>query len=130
MLHRIELFADREEGYIPPDKPLSIHLVPFIEILAEVFNISKNSKTVEKLYQQYLSKAGTEFDVLLKVDLEELQKIFPEKLVEAIKRVREGNVFTKPGYDGEYGVVKVFEESSEEENSGLKQQSLFAVKQF
>jgi len=127
VLHRIETFADREEGFVPPNKPLSIHLVPFLEVVAEVFEVSKTTKTAQRLYEQYLSKAGTEFDVLLKVDLEELKEVFPEKLVEAIKRVREGKVFVKPGYDGEYGVVKVFGENEEKkEDNGLKQQALFS----
>ncbi len=127
VLHRIETFADREEGYIPHDKPLSVHLVPLIEIIAEVFNLNKTSKSVEKLYKQYISLAGTEFDILLKANINDLEKVFPQKLVEGIKRVREGNVFAKPGYDGEYGVIKVFEVSEEENTSGLKQQSLFSL---
>jgi len=127
VLHRIENFADREEGYIPKDKPLSVHLVPFLEVVAEVFEVSKTTKTAQRLYEQYLEKAGTEFDILLKLDLERLKEVFPEKLVEAIKRIREGRVYTRPGYDGEYGVVKVFGEDEKEENpSGLKQQALFS----
>ena len=70
---------------------------------------------------------GTEFDILLKIDLKELEKIFPPKLIEAIKRVREGKVFAKPGYDGEYGVIKIFETPEEESSAGLKQQSLFSL---
>ena len=127
VLHRIELFADREEGYIPQNKPLSVHLVPFLEIIAEVFNINKGSKTAEKLYNQYVSLVGTEFDLLLKVELQDLEKALPSKLVEGIKRVREGKVFAKPGYDGEYGVIKIFEAPEEESSAGLKQQSLFPL---
>lgn len=128
VLHRIENFADREEGYIPENKPLSVHLVPLIEVIAEVFNVSKTTKTVNKLYEQYIQKAGTEFDILLKIDLEDLAKLLPEKMVEAIKRVRKGEVYTRPGYDGEYGVVKVFGEDEEKkEDSSLKQQALFST---
>lgn len=126
VLHRIELLADRDEGYIPPNKPLSVHLVPFLEIIAEVFNINKNSKTAENLYNQYVSLIGTEFDLLLKTDLKDLEKILPPKLIEGIKRVREGKVFAKPGYDGEYGVIKIFESPEENSTTGLKQQSLFS----
>jgi len=127
VLHRVELLADREEGYIPSDKPLSVHLVPLIEIIAEVFGLNKLSKSAEKLYKQYLSLAGTEFDILLKADLNAFEKIFPEKLIEGIRRVREGNIYAKPGYDGEYGVIKIFEEPEEEHLQGLKQQSLFSL---
>jgi PHP family Zn ribbon phosphoesterase len=101
--------------------------VPLIEIIAEVFGLNKLSKSAEKLYKQYLSLAGTEFDILLKADLNAFEKIFPEKLIEGIRRVREGNIYAKPGYDGEYGVIKIFEEPEEEHLQGLKQQSLFSL---
>ncbi|PMP68661.1 MAG: DNA helicase UvrD [Thermodesulfobacterium geofontis] len=127
VLHRVELLADRDEGYIPSNKPLSVHLVPFIEIITEVFNLNKQSKSAEKLYEQYLSFAGTEFEILLKLDLKDLEKVFPSKLIEAIKRVREGKIFAKPGYDGEYGIIRIFESPEEEGLIGLKQQSLFTL---
>jgi len=126
VLHRIETFADREEGFVPENKPLSVHLVPFLEIISEVFKVSPQTKTAQKLYKQYIAKVGTEFDILLKIGLDELKEVLPEKLFEAIKRMREGRVFVKPGYDGEYGVVKVFEEPDEIENIGLKQKALFS----
>ncbi len=126
VLHRIETFADRPEGYIPPDKPLSVHLVPLLEILAETFGLSIQSKTITKLYEQYINQFGTEFDLLLKVDLKELKNKLPEKLYEAIKRVRKGEIFAKPGYDGEYGVIKIFAKPEEETSTGLKQKSLFS----
>lgn len=128
VLHRIEVLADREEGYLPPNKPLSIHLVPLIEILSEVFNLSPHSKSLIKLYEQVITLAGSEFNLLLKSDLEILKnKTFSEKLIEAIRRVREGKVYTKPGYDGEYGVVRIFEPSEEERSiSCLKQSNLFS----
>ncbi len=126
VLHRIETFADREEGFMPENKPLSVHLIPFVEIISEVFKVNPQTKTAQKLYRQYVEKVGTEFDVLLKTELEVLKKLFPEKLYEAIKRMREGRVFVKPGYDGEYGSVKVFTPPDEEKHIGLKQKALFS----
>lgn len=46
---------------------------------------------------------------------------FDSKLAEAIKRMREGKVYVEPGYDGEYGKVKVFGEQSE---TSIKGQTL------
>ncbi|WP_201763786.1 hypothetical protein [Thermodesulfobacterium geofontis] len=101
--------------------------MPFVEIIAEVFNLNKMSPSVEKLYKQYTSLIGTEFDLLLKMDLKELEKVFPSKLLEGIKRVREGEIFAKPGYDGKYGIIKIFEPPEELGPQGLKQQSLFSL---
>jgi len=127
VLHRIEKLADRPENYIPEGKPYSIHLVPFIEILSEVFNVNPNSKTLDKLYHQYVERVGTEFDILLKKDLSELSEILPEKLFEAIKRVREGKVFAKGGYDGVYGVIKIFEPEEQEKSDLPRQKCLFPL---
>ncbi|BAU22650.1 PHP domain protein [Caldimicrobium thiodismutans] len=125
VLHRIEKLADRPDNLIPENKPYSVHLVPLVEILAEVFNLNPNTKTLQKLYDQYVEKIGTEFDILLKKNLSELSSLLPEKLYLAIKRVREGRVYVKGGYDGVYGIVKIFEEPEPENCPFPKQKSLF-----
>uniref|UniRef100_A0A832GPU6 DNA helicase UvrD n=1 Tax=Caldimicrobium thiodismutans TaxID=1653476 RepID=A0A832GPU6_9BACT len=127
VLHRIETLADRAEDFLPPNKPYSVHLVPLIEILAEVFALNSQSKTVEKLYLQYVNQISTEFDILLKKDLEELSRKLPEKLVLAIEKVRKGDIFLQGGYDGVYGVVKIFGDHLQEENTFLKQKSIFSL---
>lgn len=127
VLHRIEMLADRPEDFIPEGKPFSVHLVPLMEILAEVYNLNPQSKTLEKLYLQLINQFGSEFDLLLKVDLNTLKDKLPEKLLIAIERVRSGKVFTKGGYDGVYGTVRIFEEPEIEEVSGPRQKSLFSA---
>lgn len=39
-----------------------------------------------------------------------LKKIHSPLLAEGIKRLRKGQVIRQAGYDGEYGVIKLFEE--------------------
>lgn len=125
VLHRIEKLADRPENYLPKNASYSVHLVPLMEILAEVFDLKFNTKTIEKLYLQYIEKLGSEFDLLLKKEEKELAEVLPEKLIEAIKCVREGKVFAKAGYDGVYGIIKIFKNIKEEVNPSPKQKSLF-----
>ncbi|PMP62520.1 MAG: DNA helicase UvrD [Caldimicrobium thiodismutans] len=128
VLHRIEQLADRPENFIPSGRPYSVHLVPLLEILAEVFSLNPNTKTLDKLYHQYVEKAGSEFNILLKKDLSELSEILPERLFEAVKRVREGKVFAKGGYDGVYGTIKIFEPVLEEKKDLPRQKCLFPIK--
>ncbi len=125
VLHRIETLADRPEGFIPQNRPYSVHLVPLEEILTEIYNLSPNSKLLQKLYLQCIEKGRSELEILLKRDLKDLENLLPEKLLLAIEKVRKGKVYTKPGYDGQYGVVKVIEEIKETQESLLKQKSLF-----
>jgi uncharacterized protein (TIGR00375 family) len=126
VLHRVEDLADRAEGYIPQKKPYSVHLVPLIEILAEVYNLNASSKSVEKLYRTVIERVGTEFDVLLKSPISELKEILDERLILALSWMREGKVFVQPGYDGVYGKVLVFPpQDVEEKTKAPGQQSLF-----
>ena len=53
----------------------------------------------------------------------DLERAALPEIVEGIMRVREGKLHIEPGFDGEYGHVKIFEEAERKEIS--KQKSLF-----
>ncbi|HEY0698584.1 MAG TPA: UvrD-helicase domain-containing protein, partial [Micromonospora sp.] len=52
---------------------------------------------------------GSELDILTTVPTDEIRTVGGEVLAEAISRLRRGQVHRVPGYDGEYGVIKLFE---------------------
>jgi PHP family Zn ribbon phosphoesterase len=70
---------------------------------------------VEESYKKLINFFGSEFSILLDVPIEEIIKIGELKIAEAIKRVREGRLYIEPGYDGEFGKVKIFTEKEKEE---------------
>ncbi len=111
--NRVERLADRPEGFKPENAIPFKNLIPLDEIIASVKNIGKASAAVEKEYQLYLSQFGTEFDILLKASREELLKKLAPKVAEGVLLARQGKVHIKPGYDGEYGMVSIFEASPE-----------------
>ncbi|WP_297056479.1 endonuclease Q family protein [Thermosulfurimonas sp.] len=126
VMHRVEELADRPEGFRPPGKPLSVHLVPLEEIIAEALGVGSQSKRVKKTYRQLIELGGSEFSLLLEKDLSELAEFVPERILEGIRRVREGRVYVRPGYDGVYGVVSIFTpEEGSSGDQGPRQQSLF-----
>ena len=43
--------------------------------------------------------------------IEDIKKVDPV-LAKGIERMRKGDVVVKPGYDGEFGVIKLFEEDT------------------
>lgn len=119
--HRLEALADRDEGFVLKESPSFKNVVPLAEIIGDVLGISADSATVEKEYFQLIKNLGSEFDILLNIDEGELDKKCPPKIARAIMNVRQGKVEILPGYDGEYGKVKILKEGEETE----KQLSFF-----
>lgn len=107
--------------YHPTDdtRPPYVMLVPLIEILSEVYSAGVGTKTVLKEYEKLISHFNSEFAILLKVTLNDLDRFGGGRLAEAIGKVREGLISIHPGYDGEFGVVKIWEEGDEEEKEQM-----------
>ncbi len=112
VLNRINELSDKNDNSGVDRIPYK-SLVPLPEILADTFGCGVNTKKVKLQYDEMISKLGNEFGILLDVSLEDIKNVTDKKIVEAIKRVREGNVYVIPGYDGEFGIVKVFKDKKD-----------------
>ena len=116
--HRIRQLSDRNEGFVlPHGKPFE-SLVPLPEVLAACLGYSAASKKVQNQYFELLRRLGPEFDILREVPLEEIRRISDPLIAEGVSRLREGNVERIPGYDGEYGIIKLFD--SEKNSPGKR----------
>jgi PHP family Zn ribbon phosphoesterase len=78
------------------------------EILAEVLNRGVNAASLRKEYRRLVEAAGSELALLMDMDLEELERISTQRLACAVRRVRRGEINIRPGFDGEYGKIKIF----------------------
>lgn len=126
VLYRVEELADRSDGFIPENAIPYKSLVPLEEIIAEAKGILKTSKQVEKEYAAIVRKGQTEFDILLKMSEQELKSALPGRVAEGIIRVRNKQLDINPGYDGEYGTIKIFNTEKETTPTGkTKQMTLF-----
>lgn len=110
VLGRVHALADRQEGKRPTNYPDFRHIVPLEEIIADSLGRTKAAKAVFAAYKDMIEKLGPEFDILLDVPEQQLLSAAPSRVVEGILRMRQGNIVIRPGYDGEYGTVKVFED--------------------
>ena len=122
VLSRVEELADRPEGFVPPNAIGYKSMVSLDEIIAETKGVGKQSKAVEREYMDIIHNCGPEFNILVNMSTEDLFKQLPEKVAEGIRRVREKNIEVLPGYDGEYGIIKIFGEKEEKKD---QQMSLF-----
>ncbi len=119
VLSRVNDLADRprELGVMNGHVPFQ-SIVPLPEIIAEVVGVSSvASKKVTTMYESMIQKLGNEFSILIDLPLAQIGEHFGDDMREAIARVREGRLHIAPGYDGVYGVVKIF---SDEENARRK----------
>ncbi len=123
VLNRVEELADREEGFVPPNKIPFKSLVPLNEIIADVLGLGTAAKDVAREYDSLIAKLGSEFNILLDANENTLKSATLSEIAEGIIRVREGKVTKEPGYDGVYGKIKIF--SAEEGKSVVKQKTLF-----
>jgi uncharacterized protein (TIGR00375 family) len=120
VMHRVGKIADRPIGFKLPNAPPFYSLIPLPEILSEVMKVGVNSKAVGNEYLRLLESIGNEFTILMDTPLDDIEREGSALLREAIGRVRAGNVHIVPGYDGEYGKVKIFEEVAKKEIKGQK----------
>ncbi|MFI1196897.1 UvrD-helicase domain-containing protein [Micromonospora sp. NPDC020750] len=109
VLSRVEELADRPEGHRPEHAPGVTHLVPLAEILGELNNVGPKSKKVEGKLNELVAVLGSELDILTRAPLDEIGRVGGELLAEGIGRLRRGDVRRVPGYDGDYGVITLFD---------------------
>ncbi len=113
VLHRIDALADRPaDGLTPSPKAGEVlSLVPLPEMLSEILGTGPGSKRVAQAYERLLATLGPETAILETVPIEDIARAEPPLLAEAVSRLRAGKVIREPGYDGEYGVIRLFEEA-------------------
>jgi len=110
VMHRVEKLADRKEGCHLQDAPPFYSVIPLQEIIAEVSKKGVSTKTVIDQYLQIIEKLGDELRILLDHPLDDIEHAGSPMLREAISRMRNGRIHVTPGFDGEYGKVKIFGE--------------------
>jgi DNA helicase-2/ATP-dependent DNA helicase PcrA len=106
--HRVAELADRPPGTDPARPHPFYSLIPLPEIIAEQLEVGVNSKRVQREYRRLLAALGPELEILLERSQAEIAAVAGSQLAEGIGRMRQGDVTRIAGYDGEYGVIKLF----------------------
>jgi len=122
---RVEELADRPYGFRPNGAIGFMHLLPLSEIIATVLRVdSPSTQQVWSIYNRLVGKFGDEYSVLIDASREALSEVVDAKIAEAIVNVREGRVKVRPGYDGVYGQLIIFDESTREKVFSQRVQQL------
>ena len=108
VLNRVEELADRPVGYRPDGAPDVHSLVQLPLVMSELLGVGSRSKRVIREIDALTAALGPELAILRDVPVDDIKGHSP-LLAEAIDRLRRGAVIREAGYDGEYGVIRLFE---------------------
>lgn len=106
--HRVEQLSDREEGYVKENAAAYESLVPLPEAIGAAVGYAPLSAKIKREYENMLRRLGPEFLILRELPIEEIRSVSGHLISEGIRRLRKGEVMRIPGFDGEYGVVRLF----------------------
>src|SRR6056297_3163842 len=109
VVNRIVRLSDREEVTQRKNRLPYYSIIPLKEILSEIEGVGEKSKKITRQYEQLIRKAGSEFNLLQYMPVDQVRSIGGEVLAEAIRRMRNNEVIIREGFDGEYGQIKVFQ---------------------
>ncbi|MBN2123294.1 MAG: UvrD-helicase domain-containing protein, partial [Deltaproteobacteria bacterium] len=120
VLSRVHDLADRNSPVLTREFR---SLIPLPEILSEIFSCGPATARVLSAYEDLLERLGPELGILMDCARGAIEDAGGPLLAEAVDRMRRNQVIREEGYDGEYGVIRLFREG--EKNVLAGQGSLF-----
>lgn len=104
-----ELGVPRPEGFVLPGAPGFKKLIELDKIIAEAYGVkSRSSKKVKEAYDLLINGLGSELDILIDTPIERIAAAANELVAEGVRRVRSGELMIQPGFDGQYGEIRIF----------------------
>lgn len=97
--------------------PPFVRLVPLVEIIAESFSVMPGSIKVLAKFDEIVSFFGSELNVLLKTPIADIEKSFGVGIANGVLKVRKQDIFVDPGFDGEFGKVRIWNDKNIEVQS-------------
>ena len=101
----IKWYTDKKKTHPP-----YVKIVPLNEIISEAVSSTVFSQKVQEIFKSLCREFGSEIEVLLKVPISEIEEQVGDRVAAGIDKVRKGELEIDPGYDGEYGRVKILKE--------------------
>ena len=127
VMQRVEELAGRQvktwtdsAGFVRSDngRPPFKTLVMLREIIAQGLECGPDTMKATETYLELVSRFGSELDVLMHTPPSEIGPVAGDRVERGVARVRAGDIYIDPGYDGSYGKVQVFGPDAEVATAG------------
>ncbi len=119
VMARVEELADRPEGQKSKRWRPYFNLIPLPEVIASARGVvGSNGKAVQAVFFQLLSELGNELYILQDAPIADIERVAGDMVAQGVKRMREGKVDIKAGFDGEYGKINLFTEQERVKKAG------------
>ena len=119
--HRVEVLADRDDGRDAAARPPAR-----CRAWCRCRRCCRRSRRAASgrrrsiaMYDRVVGALGPELSILGEVPVEDIARAESSVLAEAIARLRAGKVIREAGYDGEYGVIQLFEDGELKRLGGM-----------
>ncbi len=110
--NRVEEIAKHPEGHKPRNAKPFHKLLPLHELISLHLGVGMDSRKVWETYNRLIGEHKNEFEILLNVPKDIIERNFNDKLADLIIKNREQKMSVKPGFDGEYGVALLGEKQA------------------
>lgn len=110
VLYRVNELADRAAGERAPYAADFHSHIPLPEMVAETLQMGTASQKVSREYETLIENLGPELGILSHLPVDKISKHASSLVTEAVARMRRGEVIRQAGYDGKFGVIRLFRE--------------------
>ena len=106
----------RSDGQGEGGRPPFRSLVGLQQIVAESMGRGVNTKGVRTQYMRLVEELGSEMHILMDTDTSDIERVDGERIADGVERVRGGDIYIEPGYDGVFGKVQVWPDAADGAN--------------
>jgi uncharacterized protein (TIGR00375 family) len=123
VVDRINELAEWDTPHHPPVRPRYVHIIPLAEVISLVTGVrTMTGRKIKERWDSLIQKFGTEINILIDSDIEEIKKADPE-VGKVIEKFRADKIRYVSGGGGQYGRPTLKDE--EDNYWGRGQKTLF-----
>ena len=115
VMQRIEQIATRPPRQTRLSCPPFTMLVPLVEIISEAIGSPVASPKVAIHYEKLIANCQSEFHILMDEDIKKIASLSTPQIADGVGKVRSGDIVIDPGYDGVFGVVRIWKSEKDKE---------------